>query len=215
MELEKNTFNALLDYLKAHGYPESSFAIEYPIGRRYRVDLAIVDPKTNLPLQIFEIKSQRNRNQIEFGKEQLKKYLTTLQTIDVPAYLVFPKDDSPFFEIDRVYFETSESQQLRTEEIESYDILNFSTQKQSRLVEKINRSEEEKDIAEKEFRRLCYTLSLGSALLFILLKSLSITLSTMELGILGVSIALVIIPYVSKLKILGVEIERWQKEKNQ
>ncbi|MCK5708754.1 MAG: hypothetical protein KAI43_13990 [Candidatus Aureabacteria bacterium] len=72
MELEKNTFEALVNYLKSHGYPESSLAIEYKAGKRYRIDLAIIDPETNIPIQIFEIKSKDNRSIREFGKRQFR-----------------------------------------------------------------------------------------------------------------------------------------------
>jgi len=61
MELEKNTFEALIKYLKAHGYPDSSLAIEYQADKKHRIDLAIIDPETNLPIQIFEIKSKDTR----------------------------------------------------------------------------------------------------------------------------------------------------------
>ena len=56
MEREESTLHRLIDYLLAHGYPEESLAIEFPIGRRFRADIAVVDPRTRLPVAIFELK---------------------------------------------------------------------------------------------------------------------------------------------------------------
>ena len=138
MQLEKNTFEALINYLKVHGYPETSLAIEYQVDAKHRVDLAIIDPESNLPIQIFEIKSKDTKQIKEFGKQQLKTYLNALKTKDLPAYLVFPASNEPYFRIERISFEDEENINIiDTKNYTNYDLLNFSMQKQSRLSRKI------------------------------------------------------------------------------
>jgi hypothetical protein len=98
MELAKGILKALLDYLIAHGYPQNTFAVEYQIGQ-FRVDLAIIDPETDIPIQIFEIKPDKNEHSRELGRKQLENFLTELKQ-SIPAYLVFPKESEPYFEIE-------------------------------------------------------------------------------------------------------------------
>lgn len=212
MELEKDTFEALVDYLKKHGYPASSIAIEYPVGNKHRLDLAIIDPKSDLPIQIFEVKSKKDKRHIEFGKQQLKTYLSSLKQSDIPAYLVFPKDSHPFFEIQRVKIDTEE-EASELDDIHSYGLLNFQMQKQSRLAARIEKTKDKKDTTTTNFNRICWGLSVALFILLIVIKFTSFSLDATELTILAASVLLAIIPFASKLKILGVEFERLQKEK--
>ncbi len=211
MQLDKGTLDALLEYLLNHGYPKSSFAIEYNTGR-YRIDLAILDPKTNLPIQIFEIKSKKNNDLIKMGKEQLKKYLNELKLIDVPAYLVFPSVNEPYFEVERITID--EQSNIDSESIEGYNILNFNMQKQTRVIEKIEKTKIDKDKARDSFKIVCWILSALLVLLLIIQKTSLISLDTIDISILGAAIGLFIIPFANKLKILGIEFERFQREKS-
>jgi hypothetical protein len=94
-ELEKDTLEKLIEYLKSHRYSDSSLAIEYNIGK-YCFGLVVIDTETNIPMQEFEVKSMRDEMIKEFGKRQLEKYLKELKT-NVPAYLVFSKQTELFF----------------------------------------------------------------------------------------------------------------------
>ena len=55
---EKDILQILMNFLLEKGYPAESFFTNYKIGNT-RVDLVVVDPYTNIPLQIFEIKSKK------------------------------------------------------------------------------------------------------------------------------------------------------------
>ena len=98
MQLERYTAEKLIKYLKAHGYPESSIAVEYQLDGRYMVDIAILDMNKNIPIQLFEIKSKKSPEMIKIGKEQLRKHFSFLKNKNIPTYLVFPKDEEPFFD---------------------------------------------------------------------------------------------------------------------
>jgi len=213
MQLEKNTFEALINYLKIHGYPETSLAIEYQVDAKHRVDLAIIDPESNLPIQIFEIKSKDTKQIKEFGKQQLKTYLNTLNINDIPAYLVFPASHEPYFRIERISFDEEKNIELKdAENYTNYDFLNFSMQKQSRLSKKIEETKQSKKETIDKFSLVSWLLSGFVFLILLVVKFTSLSLSPVEFSLLGVSIALVIIPFASKLKFLGFEFERFQNE---
>ena len=97
MNLHENISDNLIQYLKDIGYPNESIASEFSFGN-YRADLVIVDPKSRIPLTIFEVKSGKDDRFLKAGLRQLSE-LNVRMTIKVPMYLVFPKQNSPFFEI--------------------------------------------------------------------------------------------------------------------
>ncbi len=96
---EKNLIESLKDYLIEHGYPERSIILEYPLGK-YRADLVVVDLETNVPMQLFELKTTKNQRTIDVGKHQLEKFLSEARKInaDIISYLVFPSSKQPYFE---------------------------------------------------------------------------------------------------------------------
>jgi len=54
---EKDLLFSLIKYLTSHGYPEEALALEWKVGQKYRVDLAVIEPVTNKPIALFELKS--------------------------------------------------------------------------------------------------------------------------------------------------------------
>ncbi|MGL1935334.1 MAG: hypothetical protein OCD01_09945 [Fibrobacterales bacterium] len=208
MELEKDVLLNLVGYLKSHGYPESSLSIEYKIGK-YRADLVVIDLKSSLPIQLFEIKSQKNSRSIEFGKKQLKAFLGELEDKDIPTYLVFPSNEMPYFHIEKVQLIENEI----SNEVESLDILNFNLQKQSRINKKINDTVDLKRTTQNVFQRICFLLAAIVFMVFLAHKFTCFELNSIDVSLLGATIALIVIPFSNKLKILGVEFERYNSSK--
>lgn len=214
MELEKDTMYKLVEYLKKHDYPDESLAIEYRIpNTNYRADLAVVDPKTNIPIIIFELKSRKSKELISRGQEQLKKYLSSLPNNQIPAYLVFPKSEAPFFEIINIHKEG--------EEIENnYNIiqnLDYRLFRNTALSQNANTVQEKK---KKVFNSLGVVSWILAGLLLILLvfkKIYNFNLDGTDTVLIGGIVGLVLIPFASKAKFLGIEFERYtdaKKEKN-
>lgn len=211
MELERNTLDKLVKYLKEHGYPESSFAIEYKIGKQ-RVDLAIIDPETQIPIIVFEVKSEKSKQLIDFGKKQLESYLKNLPDYYVPAYLVFPKNKQPFFEIQRIEFD-SETNKIIKKTVVDKSELDFKMQKQSRLSERIEKNQKERTATIDKFKWISWILALVILIIGVLNKLKYLTIDTTDLAIFGVVIGLIILPFASKLKFLGMEFERFEMTK--
>ncbi len=210
MQLEIETGNKLIEYLKSHGYPENSIAVEYKIGENYRVDIAILDQRKNIPIQLFEIKSRKTPEMINRGKEQLKNYLSVFNNKNIPTYLVFPKKDEPYFQIENINL--YEQNDDKNEE-EQYSItFNYSAQRVARINEEASIIKKEKVKVIDTFKIICWIVSGCVFTIGFLSKLKLFDISATDLSIIGTSIALIIIPYASKLKILGIEFERLVKE---
>ena len=139
MEREESTLRRLIEYLLAHGYPEESLAIEFPIGGRFRADIAVVDPGTRLPVAIFELKRYADERSRALGRQQLDRFLKTLGTQSVQAYLVWTTDEAPYFEIER-YAPSARDDVIRTSE--RMEEIPFDVQRETALSQ---RTEEKRD----------------------------------------------------------------------
>ncbi len=211
MELERDTLDKLIEYLKEHGYPETSFAIEYKLGKQ-RIDLAIIDPDTKIPIIVFEVKSRKNKQTIDFGKKQLESYLKHLPDSSVPAYLVFPKESSPFFEVQRIQFD-SETNKIIEESVFDKSVLDFNLNRQSRISERIEKNQKERTSTIDRFKWISWILAIILLAIGILNKLKIFTIDTTDLAILGAGIGLIILPFANKLKFLGMEFERFEMTK--
>jgi len=208
MEREKDTLKALVEYLTAHGYPSNSFVLEYPAGRR-RADLAVVDPDTKELVAIFELKRERNPQSEKFGRQQLASYLSEIGNPAIPAYLVFDAPGTPPFEIERVRFDEPD-QNLKEKYMESPP--DFQLLKASRRSTVVAEKKEQKKIALDKFMLICFVCAFISGVLFLMDLFSSFEMTEAQLLLLGATIALVIIPFAGRLKILGVEFERLEKK---
>lgn len=211
MELERATLDSLIKYLKEHGYPDSSFAIEYKIGKQ-RIDLAIIDPDTQIPIIVFEVKSRKSRQSIDFGKKQIEGYLRSLPDSSVPAYLVFPKGNTPFFDVQRISFD-SKTNKIVEEVVVDKSELDFNMHKQSRLSERIEKNQKERTSTIDKFKWISWVLALIILTIGVLNKFKIITIDTTDLVIIGAGIGLIILPFANKLKFLGMEFERFEMTK--
>lgn len=210
-KLEQDTLIALIEYLKEHGYPESCLAIEWPVGK-YRVDLAVLDPDTKEPVAIFELKNRRT-NEIEMlGKKQLATFLNAMGKTNLPAYLVYGSSGDPPFEIQRVKFKEAESKDIVTtfsaESIPTFNTLKISNRnfKIAETREKLN------EIIDKYFFVVCFICAFSLILVLYGTLFKKILVSTQDLILIGATVALILLPFASKIKFLGLEFERLTKE---
>ena len=208
MELEQDTLNALVTYLIQHGYPENSMAFEWPIGR-YRVDLAIIDPDTGDPIALFEVKSQITHQSEKMGIKQLSSFWTSLNRPNIPTYLVFRSNRNPPFEIKRIDLNSYNSEEGSNYSPES--ILPFTTLIGSRRNIAIEEKVEERKKILDWFWIICWIYSIGAIYLFYKDYFEAVSLSNSQITLIGVISVLTLLPFASRLKILGVEYERRTK----
>lgn len=210
MELEKQTLAALIRHLQEHGYPPDSFAVEFPIGK-YCADLAVIDPDAEEPIALFEIKQDRSPAIEEMGRRQLERFVSVLDAKSIPMYLVFGREGSPPFEIDR--FSPAETIAVESKVQPTREkILDFEILRRSgyNLVVKAK-----KDVRNRQVDRfMAVCLILGAFVLALFFADISgrISISATRLTLLVIFVGLVLTPYASKIKFALLEFERLRKE---
>ena len=195
-------------YLVDLGFPQASVVYQPMLwsngqGRRFRPDVALVNPSTNEPLAIIEIKSNSDKKTLIRAFEQLKPYLATLKNKAIPAYVATPSLDDDGFSFYVLGIDGL------PEQLPSATWLNFESLVSGKFTTKKELLVEEKDATLDIFHLICF----GLAALVVLLAvadyfEAGALLTTERITLLGAAIALVVIPYVEKIKILGIEIER-------
>ena len=209
MERDNDLLMALIDYLKQHGYPPESFVMEWAVGQSYRVDLAVVDPDTNKAIALFELKRRKTEETLKMASRQLESYASAVGGQDIPTYVVFPKEGMPPFEI---YYlnkdeNISEENLFVVEKIPDQSFL-----KNSKFRNLLKQVENKQESARDNFQRVCWGMASFLFILLILEIVGKLQISKERLALIGIIIALIIIPSASKLKILGIEYERWKEK---
>lgn len=206
--------NKFIKYLLNNNYPKESIAVEYNIGN-YRVDIAIIDPKKNVPVQLFELKRRKSKETIFSGKKQIQKYRSSFSDKNIPAYLVFPKDIEPYFEIINIDDDDLKINQNIEEYKNENIILNYDAQLNARITENIDAIKEKEKKVIDVFKVESWIIGIAVLVIGVLSKIGLFTLDAKDLSLLGVVIALFLIPYAGKLKILGLEFERLKGDKSE
>jgi len=205
VERQESTLGRLIEYLLAHGYPEESLAIEFPIGGKYRADIAVVDPTSRLPVAILELKRYDDERSRSLGRQQLDKFLKALGTQSVQTYLVWTTNEPPYFEIERY---VPSSQDGETEAREQIEGIPFDIQRQSVRSGRI----EEKRKKERSWRRgfIACSGSLAAILFALLGLELAgvVRFGTASLLILGGASVALLLPFYERIKFYGIELNR-------
>lgn len=213
MKSEKQTFEHLIEFLRKHGFPETSFASEFKFIDRH-VDLAILNPVLSIPLMFFKFKPNKTNELVELDEESRSNQLKKLFNSTIPTFLVYSESFEPFFSIHQVFFDSPEDR-FRTECIPSRSILYYSYLRRSRLIEESRKPAEKKEKTMDHFRILCWITSIALLIIAILIKLSILSTTSTGLALLCGGFTLLILPFASKLKILGVEFERYEKAKEQ
>ncbi|MPN17846.1 hypothetical protein SDC9_165201 [bioreactor metagenome] len=202
MELERDTANAFINYLISHGYPKESITLEW--GNKYRrVDIAILDLATNIPVAIYEIKGNKNRTSFEMGINQLKRFADDLE-YPVKMGLVFRKETTPYFE----YFDITDLNEMnKTDYVKEINTnqritepLNYNYLATTKLKE-IDRQKKIKEKTIDIFKVLCHILIPIIIAIFFLLDSLEIyPITTERIIVLGILIGILLAPYYTKIQ---------------
>lgn len=180
--------------------------MEFQIKKGLIADIAIIDRKRNIPIQIFEIKSKKTAEIILAGKEQLRHFASNLENKEVPLYLVFPTSIPPYFEIVRV--NDFEEQNLNNITATQSAIINYEAQKTARIVEEADIVKTKKRKEIDKLKLVSWILSFLTFVIGFLNRTKIIPLELIDLSIWGVVVGLILLPFASKLKILGMEFER-------
>lgn len=213
---ESEFIHFFVQKLISAGFPENTIAVEYQmpnIHARAMIDVAIVDLITNKILLMFEIKKGGNESAYKKAKENGERYLlhyiSLLKDSTIPVYLVITKGSEDFdilpFEIEK---DEKDEKRILKSAIPIDNLTSYTVLSNKSIISTIatNSVEIKKNI--DGFKIVCWICA-GIAIILAGLDIFKIiTLSNTQVALIGVAIALVIMPFSKKLKILGVEFER-------
>lgn len=194
-------------FLLEKGFPEDSLVRDpcynSPGGYKLRPDIAIINPKTKTVLAVIELKVlQKVTHNIA---NQLMSYIKFFEENSVKGFLVLPGESDSF-----VFYTFDENNNLK--ECTQNTFFDFNELNIKQTSETISNLKRERSTAILTFKRICFMFSFFTIALsvsdFILSQYNINILTTERLALLGVGISLAVIPYVQKLKILGIEIDR-------
>jgi hypothetical protein len=218
MSSEANMIKIFVEYLIAHGYPESSILVEYKFGKGYCVDIAVVDQKQNIPLQIFELKSyKKDANRIKSGIDQLKTSRSALKGDDVEAYLVFPKEQSPFFEIINIdkIGNIVDVVNNNDDNGREYIELNYNGQRSKRIYRYAERVKRKEKVVIDEIKIISLIFGALVLVTIVLSKIGFFQINKFDITLIAYSIGLLWMPYASELTVLGIKFKRSTNDRNE
>lgn len=210
MELDKDLLLGVIKFLLQHGYPEESLVVEWPIGQRYRADLAVVDPGTNKAIALFEFKRVKNPESMKMALRQLATYTKAMGDVQVPTYAVFGKEGEESFEI--YHIEKGVDGKETLSPVALRRISDFSIFKNSNIRKSIEQAETKKKRVVDEFRVVCWILAIVVMALLVLDFTGLIKITPERLSLIFLIVILFVMPFASKFKFLGLEYERLKKE---
>lgn len=205
-------------YLVDNGYPEDTVVVEFGIGRvaRRLIDVAIIDPSRKTPIAVFGLAKEFDELKVKYDHLQGMRRLLH----DAPIFLVLRDPETKHFKIFRTFPRHSADHPLVGRGLEEVDL--FQTEEQEGVPSYQNmllrarsasllEAEKTRQEAVDHFARICWLLAGLVLVAFIADVAGFTSLATSQLSLLALSVALILIPFASKLKILGIEFER-QKE---
>jgi len=208
--MESKIEEQFFQHLLALGFPKSSVIYEpefQPIGdgRRYRPDFALLDPRTNELLAIVEIKGRNDPETLLRAVQQVRRYITALRDRAVRGFVVTPSQSGGFD-----FYTLGEND--KPKQVPSSSFLHFDSLSSARNAENKEILAEEKKETIDQFIVVCFSAAAAAVIIaiadFICTQLGVALLTTNRMILLGIAIALVVIPYVQKFKGLGIEIER-------
>ncbi len=201
----------LVDYLVTRGYPKDSLAGGWKIGQKYRADLVVIESVTNKPIAIFELKRIKNKETLNSAISQLLNYKKALEDEQVLLFLVFPNTDNSTFEF--FLLDENKNAKINEESLKLVEqIPEYAVLKNSKISKEISKKEEQQKSTLDWFQVICWVLAAAILILLVLEFTEKIKLTPERLVLIGIIIGLIVVPVASKLKILGVEFERYKKE---
>lgn len=208
MEGHRDLLLALIDYLIQHGYPDESLVPEWQIGERARVDLAVIDPETNKALALFELKRSKTADSTRMALKQLEVFSSTLGNEQVPLYIVFGIEETRSLEV--YLYKRGKYTENNLELVK--EVPGFVIFQKRKIRQAIEQTEEERKEAIDYFQSACWIIAVLILILFVLDILHILNMTKERLVLIGVIIGLVIVPFASKLKILGLEFERLKEK---
>ncbi|MFC2099433.1 hypothetical protein ACFLSF_01190 [Candidatus Bipolaricaulota bacterium] len=209
---EKELLQLLVEYLKSEGYSERSLAVEMRVGalpgRAMRLDVALVDPESHLPLALYEVRGTKSPGAKASATHDLREATRLLGMREIPAYVVWPAPVAPFIEFERVLPEGF------PEEITIPDAgVPSETQRSIIRGSWISNRKKRQRSWRTALWIVCGVLASGMTTVFILDLLGRVELEASSLVLLAGVAVLLLIPFFDRIKFYGIELERLLKRR--
>jgi len=184
------------------------------LGEMHRPDFAVTDPVFDQRLAYFEVKVQLTPATQHRVFVQLKAYANAARAVGASVYLATPaqvptsEEPFDFYRVDK----DDSVQPLPQSLFPNYRSL--SSDVIAIRKEKIESSREK---TKDHFQFACWFLAgvvlILTGLDFIFDRYMIELIDTNRLTLLGITVALIVIPFAQKFKILGIEYERYMRKR--
>lgn len=209
--------NLVLQALIEVGYPKNSILLEGQLDSHRYVDFIVVDTDSNLPLMFIEVKScsEKTRKYVkEKAFETLRRYYTTsnMPVKAVAAIIDRDKGELEFIDYTEAIKEKDYKKLIGNYKLPTYDTLSVGAQRKS-----IKQKEEQQTRNINVLKVLSWIVIPIICLGFLLLDAFEIyTFTTLRLIVIGVCIAIILLPCFKEIKIGEVLLKKEiEKEKNE
>lgn len=212
MNFDSQVESLFYDFLLKIGYPKEAIVYEPPLSglkglRSYIPDFAIYDSNKKEYVALIEVKGEKG-----ILEERKDFYSSIAKEQRIPFYLVNLKFDQKG---EKEFFISYCRPDGEWCEMPESKFPPYSSLTKDKMVVKKNEIFQQQNQFSGDLKNICFKLARVGALIFlfdVLLASLGFTfLTNMRLIVLGVSVVLVVIPFVQKLKGLGFEFESNEK----
>ena len=211
---ESNLESTFIRFLtEDKGYPSAYLRSQLAFvdkdgSRRLRPDLVVIDPGTNKVVAIIEFKGLHTPPDQQSVRQQVLAYRRASGNDLASAYVVYPySEQEPNAEFGIYEVEDVETWvPVKPHDFPDYETLILGERAKSRTT-----IVDARDTAVDTFKYVCFGLSLLVTILFLLDLLAVVSMTAQQLSLLGIAIALVLIPYAARLRFLGVEFERLQE----
>lgn len=198
------------------GYPKESVILEYPISEKYRTDIAIIDRATQQPVMVVEVKAVFNpsfRQKLERKAYDMLKigYQGDKIPVKYLGAIVTTIDETVnFIDYTEAIKENDYMQKIDNYVLPSYEELIVGTK------QKVIKKEEQKQKKRIDtLKRLCWFIFPPVCGLILLLDALGVyTISNQRLILLGMCIALPLIPCFKEISIGEVSLKKEIEKQN-
>ncbi len=198
----------VIEKLISCGYPKESIITEYPISRTCRADIVVVDVETHIPVMFIEVKASHHMDgTIEnIMYEQLKRYYSEFNTPlkAIGAFYDMSEGKFRFVDFTDIIKEQNYGQKVDNYSFPTYkELINGAKQK----IIKQKEIKQENNI--NILKRLCWCILPPIGVLILILDAFGIyTLSSHRLIVIGIGMALPLIPCFKEINVGEISLKR-------
>ncbi len=178
-------------------------ARDWSVGGRFKADIAFLDPKTDRPLALFEVRTKRDPKAVQGAVEQLRSFRTALGNVDIPLYVVVGAIPPEFYRVPAEGAVRGLEELVQEKGLPDPGRLLTRGRASTQATQRVERRS-----TVKLFMAVCWILAAILVVVLVLDLVGTIELTPARLSLIGAIAGLVIIPFAGKLKVLGLEFER-------